>query len=222
MAETENPSVSAVGILVYAMHKEVAMSQPATEWPIAQPVMPLEQRIQQLESALAGLHDLQAMEERIAERIAQQLQTAVSAEAQRLLAAQRQTAAPAAALPIPDAGGQVPSGPRNDNPSPRAASPLVGPMLAGLPSLLLDVCRDLLAIFWMFVDLRYAVAWPTRVLTVIVLVAILTSSWWDPLAYLWLVGPWLDKLVDLVLAFVMFKALSRETRRYSDEVKRKK
>jgi hypothetical protein len=197
------------------------MSQPATEWPIAQPVTPLEQRIQQLESALAGLHDLQAMEERLAKRIAQQLQTAVSAEAQRLVAAQRQTGVPAAALPImPDTSGQVAPGLRNDSPTSRVASPMVGPMLAGLPSLLLDVCRDLLAIFWMFVDLRYAVAWPTRLLTVIVLVAILTSSWWDPLAYLWLVGPWLDKLLDLVLAFVMFKALSREARRY--EVQSKK
>jgi hypothetical protein len=198
------------------------MSQPATEWPVAQPVMPLEQRIQQLESALAGLHDLQAMEERIVERIALQLQTAVSTEAQRLAAAHRQTVAPAAALATPAAPGQAPPEPRNDKPAPHAPSPLVGPMLAALPSLLLDVCRDLLAIFWMFVDLKYAVAWPTRLLTVILLVAILTSAVWDPLAYLWLFGPWLDKLVDLALAFVMFKALSREARRYAEEVKSKK
>jgi hypothetical protein len=185
------------------------MSQPATEWPIAQPVMPLELRIQQLESALAGLHDLQAMEERIVERIAQQLQTTVSAEAQRLVAAQRQTVAPGPALATPVAPGHALPEPGNTN-APRAPAPVVGPMLAVLPSLLLDVCRDLLAIFWMFVDRRNAVAWPTRLLAVIILVAILTSSWWNPLYYLWPVGPWLDKLFDLVLAFVMFKALSRE------------
>jgi hypothetical protein len=197
------------------------MSQPATEWPVAQPVMPLEQRIQQLETALAGLHDLQAMEERIVERIAQQLQTAVSAEAQRLAAAQRQTAAPAAVLAPVAVPAQAPSEARDEKPAPREELPWVGPMLAGLPSLFLDVCRDLLAIFWMFVDFRYAAAWPTRLLVVILLVVMLTSSVWDPLAYLWLVGPWLDKLVDLLLAFVMFKALSREARRYA-EVKRKK
>ena len=103
---------------------------------------------------------------------------------------------------------EAPAALRNDKPAPRQPSPWLGPMLAGLPSLFLDVCRDLLAIFWMFVDFKYAAAWPTRLLTLILLAAMLTSSIWNPLAYLWLVGPWLDKLVDLLLAFVMFKALA--------------
>jgi len=194
------------------------MSLPATEWPVAQPVEPLEQRIQQLESAIAALHDTNALEERIAERIAHQLQAAVSAEAERLVAAQPRTVAPVA-TPLPQAAAQPAPRPNGIAVGPR---PTVAPKLAGLPWLVVDICREALAIFWMFLDRNYNVAWPTRLLILTLLMAVLTSQWWDPLAYLPFVGGVLDKLVDLLLAFAMFKALSNEARRYTEEAKSKK
>jgi hypothetical protein len=43
---------------------------------------------------------------------------------------------------------------------------------------------------------------------------ILLSKWWCPLSWLFLVGDYLDKIVDVILAWVVYKALSREARRY--------
>ena len=209
------------------------MSQPTTDWPLAQPVVPLEQRVQQLESSLAALNDLQGLEERIVERLAHQLQEAANAPRPALPFAQPVVEQPRAAAPV---ATPLPLTMKPDFPSaaplaiPAAAVPLprltwVGagePQPPGLAWLFVDICRDTLAIFWMFVDFNYKVAWSTRALTVVLLLAILTSHWWWPLAGVPIVGPVLDKLADLVLAFVIFKALTREARRYMEEVKGKK
>jgi hypothetical protein len=186
------------------------MSQAATEWPVAQPVLPLEQRLQQLESAVAALHDVEAMEERIVERMAQRLQTVVRTEAERVITARQPAAAPVA-TPVTSVAAAAPpySGPPSPAPSPSGQS-----IFTSLPWLVVDVCREGLAIFRMFFDFKFKAASSTRLLTVIFLLAILTSQWWDPLAFIPVVGWFLDKLVTLVLAFVMFKALSREARRY--------
>jgi hypothetical protein len=205
------------------------MSQPTTDWPLAQPVVPLEQRVQQLESSLAALHDLQGMEERIVERISHQLQGSANAPRPILAFSEPVVEQPrAVATPLPPTI-------RPDFPSaaplaiPAAAVPL--PRLTwvgageqhptGLAWLFVDICRDALAIFWMFVDLNYKVAWSTRALTVVLLLAILTSHWWWPLGGLPIVGSVLVKLIDLVLAFIIFKALTRESRRYMEVVKGK-
>ena len=62
--------------------------------------------------------------------------------------------------------------------------------------------------------LENRVAWTTRILVIVLLPAILASHWWVPFAQIPFVGELLEKVVDLALAFVMFKALSREARRY--------
>jgi hypothetical protein len=198
------------------------MSEPATEWPVAQPVEPLELRIRQLESSLAALRDTQAMEDRLVDRLAKQIQAAAKAEAERLAAQQKTVSAPVA-TPVgrsePIESGITPNRRRSEAETgvslPAPFRPRV--KLASVVWLLIDILRELLAIVRMFFDFNYSVAWSTRVLTVVLLLAILTSSIWDPLARLpWVVGDVLDKLVILVLAFVMLKALSREARQYQE------
>lgn len=82
--------------------------------------------------------------------------------------------------------------------------------------LLADLFADLKAIPRMFLDIRYRVAWSTWLLVLLVVPLILTSGWWFPLAWAPVVGDYLDKAFDFVLAFILYKALGREARRYRE------
>ena len=90
------------------------------------------------------------------------------------------------------------------------------PRLLRVRWLLVDICREALAIVRMFLDIRYHVAWSTRILTVVLFIVIITSQLWLPIPGLLGVGPVLDKMFDLVLAFIMYKVLSREAARYME------
>ena len=72
----------------------------------------------------------------------------------------------------------------------------------------------------MMLDSRYHMAWTTHLIVWLFLPAILLSGWWFPLAWLPVVGHYLDKVLDLLLGFCIYKALSRELRRYRDLVER--
>jgi len=50
---------------------------------------------------------------------------------------------------------------------------------------------------------------------------ILTSHWWLPLAWLPGFGGLFVSVVNLILAFALYKALSREGRRYHETVGRR-
>jgi hypothetical protein len=77
---------------------------------------------------------------------------------------------------------------------------------------------------FMLVDPRYRMSWSGRFLPWILLCAILLSWFWIPFATLLysvpavgpLFGTLLVKVVDLALAFVMFKILGREVARYRE------
>jgi hypothetical protein len=67
----------------------------------------------------------------------------------------------------------------------------------------------------MFLDPRYQLPWSARVLPLVILAAILTSRFWVPGSSIPYLGDWLlVKLVDLLLAFLLFKWLGHEARRY--------
>ena len=68
----------------------------------------------------------------------------------------------------------------------------------------------------MFRDPRYRQSWQTRVLSLVLLLGILTSWFWVPgLAFLpSMLGTLIDKFIDLLLAFVLCKVLSREAHTY--------
>jgi hypothetical protein len=86
------------------------------------------------------------------------------------------------------------------------------------PWLLFEIYQDFKAMVRMFFDVHYHVAWSTRLIAIVLLLLFLTSEWWFPLAYIPLLGGWLDKMLDLLLAFLAYKVLSREARRYRDSL----
>jgi hypothetical protein len=173
------------------------MSQPESELPAAQPMAPLEERIARLEMAVAELQQSPAHSQVTTPETPQSNQGTQSIDGRQT---NQGDSLPAIAIPL--GVSALPAGP--------AAKRRLGNVLW----LLVDLYREAMTIFRMFVDIRHKVAWSTRVLTIILVAAILTSQWWNPLSYLWPVGSVLDKLTVLLLAFILYKALSREAHRY--------
>jgi hypothetical protein len=100
--------------------------------------------------------------------------------------------------------------------NPPEQAPVPGPevVTARPPWLIVDILNESRTMVRMFFDIRYRVGWFTRLFVVILLTLIFTSGLWFPLAYLPLLGPPFDKIVDVLLAFLTYKVLSREARRY--------
>ena len=179
--------------------------------PVAQPVpdalRPLEQRVRRLEDALAQLQEQHGIETRFRLRPggpqpptpppaapAPPISTAVLLDVgKRLLGAGADAVRQA---PAPPSGAPPPSAP---------ASSLW---------LFWDTLAEARAIVRMFVDPRYHLRWSARVLPLVVLAAILTSYYWVPGTTIPLLGSWINKAVDLILAFLLFKWLGHEARRY--------
>ena len=82
--------------------------------------------------------------------------------------------------------------------------------------LLFNILIDARLMFLMFFDKRFVLAGTTHLAVWLFIPAILTSSWWFPAAYLPFLGQFLDKLLDLLLAFCVYRALSREVGRYRE------
>jgi hypothetical protein len=82
--------------------------------------------------------------------------------------------------------------------------------------LLMDVVAELRAIHRMFVDPRYRMSLFGWLTPLLLAAAFVTSSYWLPMAGIPVVGPFLDKLVDLGLGFILFKVLGHEARRYRE------
>jgi hypothetical protein len=181
-----------------ATHNEASPSQPG--WPPET----LEQRVHRLEDAVASLQDTRPLEDRITERVTERLQ-----------------GRPPAPRPVSDISDkvmeprQIPPPPVSPPPAPTTTpASLIRPVLTRQPWLLLDTITELRAMVRMFFDVHYHVGWSTRLTVLILLPVLLLSHWWLPPAWLPVVGWLFDKLVDLLLAFIIYKALSREAQRY--------
>jgi hypothetical protein len=165
----------------------------------------LEQRVHRLEDAVAAFQDTRQLEERLVERVADRLARNPPAvrEPTSLIVDARRPALPAL--------GWMRSG--------SEAAPQAIP-IAEVPStnrwFLWDVFTEGRAIFRMFFDPRYRMTRWVRILSLGLLVAIFASWLWLP--WIWLlpsaVSTILVKAIDLVLAFILIKFLSREVRRY--------
>jgi len=170
------------------------------------PLGVLEQRVHRLEDAVAALQDTRQLEERLVERVTDRVSRTRLAgrDAPGLVIEARRHLLPAtigliqSATDAPDAG----------------ALPEAQPARA--PWLIFDVYAEARAMFRMFVDPRYRMGRWTWLATAGLFVAILTSWIWLPGTFL--LPGWfstiLVKAVDLVLAFFLFKVLSREAHRY--------
>lgn len=170
----------------------------------------LEGRVQSLEVAVTRLGDTQALEERVVARIAERLP-------QVKVAADRDAS-------LMDAGERLPPSP----PDSRAAEANPPNVDVGLLAswggawsswLLVDMVREAKLLVTMILDRRYQMAWTTRIVALVLFPAILTTHWWLPLAWLPFAGGLFVNLVNLVLAFALLKALSRETRRYQERLR---
>jgi hypothetical protein len=83
--------------------------------------------------------------------------------------------------------------------------------------LLLEALAELRAMYWMFFDPRYHLSWAARMAPLVIVTLILTSYYWMPgSAFLPFIGPVIEKICDLVLAYILFKLLSHESRRYRE------
>jgi hypothetical protein len=105
-------------------------------------------------------------------------------------------------------------------PSPAAGAAFS--LLAGRPGwLVFDIYNEAMSILRMFVDPHYRLPWWARLVTIAFLAAILTSWVWLPGTSLMeklpggsILATIYDKVVDLILAFILFKILGHEARRY--------
>jgi hypothetical protein len=156
----------------------------------------LEGRVGRLEDAVAALTDTRQLEDRLVERLSQRLNRSPALTAGEpagaMIEARRHRLPPARATAVAE-------------PAPPAAPQTW---------LLVDAYHEARSMIRMFMDPRYRVSRGMLPLTIGLLAAIGTSGTWVPFATVPFVGDPLSRIVALILAFVLFKVLSREARRY--------
>jgi len=186
----------------------------------------LEGRVQSLEMAVTRLEDTQALEERVVARVTERLPQVKVAERdaaaldvgvmeERIVARLAERLPPAPEIPIAEPA------PRQDD------GGLLTRWGGGWASwLFVDMFREAKLLVQMIFDRRYQMAWTTRVVALILFPAILLAHWWMPFFLFWFPLMWLEvtrefciNLLNLVLAFALLKALSRETRRYQERLR---
>jgi hypothetical protein len=197
------------------MIERATMTEPAVVFnggdphgPTPGAVESLEQRVTRLEHTVAVLQDTQPLEDRIAERVTERVNrnpplresTGILIDAGRRL--------------LPSAVGLLP--PPQEPPPARAATP---PQHSWL---LLEALGEARAMIDMYLDprYRYRLTWVGRVVPAVLLLAIATTWIWLPGTAILpsFLSGLLIKVVDLVLAFFLFKVLAREARRYRELV----
>jgi hypothetical protein len=149
----------------------------------------LERRVRVLESKVEALPDQRQIEEHVAERVK-------------------------ASMPPPIDPAHAPSFRDITLPIPNVDTIVT---TAKTTWALIEMFSEMKALLWMLVDRRYHMGWVTRVLAIVLLVAILCSPWWVPFGgYDNIISRLVDKAADLVLGLVLFMILIYETRRYKD------
>lgn len=148
----------------------------------------LERRVGELENKVAAMPDAQKLEERVTENVK-------------------------ASLPPPVDPTQAPTFGDISVPIPSVDNIVTA---AKTTWTLIDMLGELNMLFWTLFDRRYHMAWITRIVSIILLVLILTSQYWLPLAFDNPIGRTWEKLINLLLGFIMFFILHYEMRRYRE------
>jgi hypothetical protein len=184
---------------------------------------PLEARLRRLEDALAQVPDPGQIETRIVERVSQRLSS------ERPIPVAQIAPAPAVApqnpnLTIP-AGMILDVGKRilNSTSSAMAHQPTThehsdAAMMNGVRRtfLFFEMLTEMRAIWCMYTDPRYRMSWGGRMVPLALALFLLTSSFLVPGAQISVVGTIIDKLACAIPAFVLFKLLTYEARRYRE------
>jgi hypothetical protein len=168
---------------------------------------PLEERIRRLETELAALKDTKQLESRVAARVSDQL-------AQEL--------APGSAV----TGGLGEIGKRllgvMQPTTPWSFSPRPPGKRTGW--LFLELFAEARVIVRMYLDPRYRMTWVGRVVPITMLILFLLARYLvasvpiiGPIMVdVWLVGILLVNVVQLIVAYILFKVLAQEARRYRE------
>jgi len=165
----------------------------------------LEDRVRQLEEQVAGFQDTRKLEDRVTERVSRRLERKQANTAIKVpVAAVAEPTKPpplAAIAPPPDLPPVV----------------VIEGKTAKQPWLILDIFTEFKAMLQMFLDARYRVFymnWQTKAYPLLLLSLIVVSGL--TISYIPIVGPVLDRIAELVIAFLLYKVLSREAHRYKE------
>jgi hypothetical protein len=171
------------------------------------PLEPLEERVRRLEDTVAVLQDTRHLEDRVVERVASRLggntSTAIQ-ESSGLLAQMGRKVLPAAL----EASRQSTETAENSGP--------VSPPPVRQPWVFFELYHELRSMVRMYLDRRYRASLMARVVPIVALTIFLFS--WFFIDSMRIIGPLLDKIVDLILICVVYKVLSREVQRYGQAV----
>jgi hypothetical protein len=171
----------------------------------------LRERIDRLEQALAPLQQLDGLEERLFQRVTTYVErTRPEPPPPSTQIAEPSILARASALGA--AGKQVFEAVVLPALSPGPSS---APRPPGRPWAIREIFAELQAMFYMYVDPRYRLSWPGRVMTPVFLALFLTTDWWAPYAFCG-IGKLLIKPIEILLCFGLIKFLSYESRRYRE------
>jgi hypothetical protein len=184
---------------------------------------PLEERLRRLEDALAQVPDPKQIETRIVERVSQRLSS------DRPIPVAQIAPAPVVVPQTPNltipAGMILDVGKRilNSTNSAMAHQPAAhehpdAAMMNGVRRtfLFFEMLTEMRAIWCMYTDPRYRMSWGGRMVPLALAVFLLTSSFLVPGAQISVVGTIIDKLACAIPAFILFKLLTYEARRYRE------
>jgi hypothetical protein len=170
--------------------------------PPAASLSPLELRVKHLEEAVAALQAARVKEDRI-----------ITPSPVPVVARSTDTTT----APRPPSSAVIPTAVPTVPPAPSGIRPAVATATHGKrPWLVWEIIAEFRVILRMFVDPRYSMTWIARLVPLALALLILTSGLWGPWSYIPLVGWLFDKSIDLVMAFVLFKVLGHEARRYRE------
>jgi hypothetical protein len=165
----------------------------------------IESRLRRLEDSLAQLQDLRGMEQRVVERVADHIQNTPSQPA----AAASGTSLLKGVGQLLEAGAHI----QGEKPAPDATGSEKSTS-SGVVGFLWEIFVELRSMIYMFVDPRYSMSWWGRGFALVLLVLLMFSFWLVPGTSIPFAGYWINKVADLVLAYLLFKVLLREARRY--------
>ena len=193
---------------------------------VAAPLEAMEYRLRRLEDAVAILQDTQMIEDRVAERV--RIQMEHKAPNHRDAASMALDAGLRLLPLLPRAAEAVAPAPQATFVAPQAAAtavPSAVPLAGGLNKswLLVETVNDLRVMLRMYTDPRYRITrigWlvPFAVVAFVLLSHMKIFSF----VFIWNLVPifdtYLDKAVNLFVAFLGFKVLMREVNRYREVI----
>jgi hypothetical protein len=185
------------------------------------PAPPLEERLRRLEDALAQIPDPKQIENSIAQRVAERLTTERPVPVAQIAPAPTPSARAGVTLPtgmILDIGKRILTTTGNTASTASASEHQESALSSGVRRTILffDMLTEARAIWCMYTDPRYKMSWAGRLVPLMLAVFLLTSAFLVPGAQITGVGTIIDKLADLIPAFILFKLLSYEARRYRE------